>query len=511
MSKNALINVNAEQIKIGGFIKTLRERRGLTQAQFAKILSTSQSAVARMEAGRQNFTTRELAKISEALDHQLLSLDETIDFKVTGGRRLKGEINTNPSKNGALGLMCAALLNKSKTILHGIPRIEEVNRLIEVMQSIGVAVNWIGERSLEIRPPTKLRLDKMDKTAAGRIRSSLMLIGPLLHHFNNFIIPHAGGCKMGNRTIAAHRYGLEELGVEIITKADKYEVSVKKLVPGEIIMYEASDTATENILMAAALIPGRTVIEFAPPNYQVQEICFFLENLGVKIEGIGTTTLVVYGVEEINQTAEYTNSEDPIESMLFIAAAVTTGSKLKINRCPIDFLKIELIKLAKMGLRYNLAKEYLAKNGRTKLVDLTVYPSKLTALPDKIHPLPYPGLNVDNLPFFVPIATQARGSTLIHDWMWENRAIYFTELNRLGAQVALADPHRVFIQGPTRLKAAQVVCPPALRPAVIVLIAMLAAEGVSTLRNVYSISRGYEDIAERLNKIGAKIETLKTF
>ena len=246
MSKITLINVNAEQIKIGGFIKTLRERRGLTQAQFAKVLATSQSAVARMEAGRQNFTTRELAKISEALDHQLLSLDETIDFKITGGRRLKGEINTNPSKNGALGLMCAALLNKSKTILHGIPRIEEVNRLIEVMQSIGVAVNWIGERSLEIRPPTKLRLDKMDKTAAGRIRSSLMLIGPLLHHFNNFIIPHAGGCKMGNRTIAAHRYGLEELGVKIVTKADKYEISVKKLTPAEIVMYEASDTAAEH-------------------------------------------------------------------------------------------------------------------------------------------------------------------------------------------------------------------------------------------------------------------------
>lgn len=509
MSKDNLLNV--EQTKIGEFIKVLRERRGLTQAQFAKQLKTSQSAVARMEAGRQNFTTRELAKISEALDHQIISLDETMDFKVTGGRKLKGEIVTNPSKNGALGLMCAALLNRSKTILHGIPRIEEVNRLIEVLQSIGVGVSWIAERSLEIRPPKRISLAKMDKKAAGRIRSSLMLIGPLIHHLNDFSIPHSGGCKMGSRTIAAHRHGLEALGAKIVTKTDQYEISAKKLSPAEMVMYEASDTAAENILMAAALIPGRTVIEFAPPNYQVQEVCFFLESLGVTIEGIGTTTLTVHGIEEIDQTAEYTNSEDPIESMLFIAAAVTTGSELTIKRCPIDFLKIELVKLDKMGLRYNLSKEYLAQNGRTKLVDITVYPSKLTALPDKIHPLPYPGLNVDNLPFFVPIATLAKGMTLVHDWMWENRAIYFTELNRLGAQISLADPHRVFIQGPTKLKAAQVVCPPALRPAVIVLIAMLAAEGVSTLRNVYSISRGYEDIAERLNKIGAKIETLKTF
>lgn len=509
MPKNS--SVNAKQAEIGQFIKALRERRGLTQAQFAKRLATSQSAVARMEAGRQNFTTRELAKISAALDHQILSLDETINFKITGGRKLSGAINTNPSKNGALGLMCAALLNQSKTVLHGIPRIEEVKRLVEVLQSIGVGVSWIADRSLEIRPPAKWSLAKLDKTAAGRIRSGLMLIGPLLHHFDHFTIPHAGGCKMGNRTIAAHRHGLEALGARIMTKSDHYDISAKRLAPAELVMYEASDTAAENILLAAVLIPGQTVIEFAPPNYQVQEVCFFLEKMGVKIEGIGTTTLIVHGVKEINQPIEYTNSEDPIESMLFIAAAVTTGSELTVKRCPIDFLKVELVKLAKMGLRYRLGPIYRAENGRTKLADITVYPSKLTAPADKIHSLPYPGLNTDNLPFFVPIATQAKGTTLIHDWMWENRAIYFTELNRLGAQVALADPHRVFIQGPTKLKGAPVVCPPALRPAVIVLIAMLAAEGVSTLHNVYSISRGYEDIAERLNRIGAKIETLKTF
>jgi UDP-N-acetylglucosamine 1-carboxyvinyltransferase len=143
------------------------------------------------------------------------------------------------------------------------------------------------------------------------------------------------------------------------------------------------------------------------------------------------------------------------------------------------------------------------------LVDITVYPSKLKAPADKIHALPYPGINSDNLPFFVPIATLAEGQTLIHDWMWENRAIYFTELNRLGAQITLADPHRAFITGPTKLKAAQVVCPPALRPAMIILIAMLAAPGTSILRNVYSISRGYEDVAARLNSIGAKIEVMK--
>jgi len=173
-----------------------------------------------------------------------------------------------------------------------------------------------------------------------------------------------------------------------------------------------------------------------------------------------------------------------------------------------DFIALELTKLKVMGLKFKLSKEYLALNEKTKLVDISVFPSKLKSLNDKIHAQPYPGINSDNLPFFVPIATQADGTTLIHDWMWENRAIYFTELNRLGANISLADPHRVFVNGPTPLKSAQVVCPPALRPAMIILIAMLAAPGTSILRNVYSINRGYEDVVERLNSIGASIEKI---
>ncbi|OHB17615.1 MAG: hypothetical protein A2544_02320 [Candidatus Zambryskibacteria bacterium RIFOXYD2_FULL_43_10] len=163
-----------------------------------------------------------------------------------------------------------------------------------------------------------------------------------------------------------------------------------------------------------------------------------------------------------------------------------------------------------MGLRYDISKTYLAANGHTRLADLTIRPSKLKALHDKIHAQPYPGINTDNLPFFVPIATQAEGTTLIHDWMWEDRAIFFTELNRLGATVRLADPHRVFIDGPSKLKGAQIVCPPALRPAVMLMVAMLGAEGKSILRNVYAINRGYENIVGRLNKIGAKIKILKS-
>jgi UDP-N-acetylglucosamine 1-carboxyvinyltransferase len=441
--------------------------------------------------------------------HSMKSMDyKSIDFRVFGGKKLKGSIKTNFSKNGAMGLLCASLLNKGVTTLHGIPRIEEVSRMLEIFEELGVKYKWVGNQTLEINPPSKLNSRGLMHPSVANVRSSLMLIPALAHQFKKFSLLHSGGCKMGERTIAAHRYVFEDFGISVDTSCDKYLISYKSLKSTDIVMYEASDTAAENAIMTAALIPGITKIHFAPPNYQVQEVCFFLQKLGVKIEGIGTTNLTVHGVEGINQKVEYYNSEDPIESMMFLSAAIVTGSKLKIERAPIDFLSLELVKLKAMGLKFEISKEYLALNKNTKLVDITVFPSKLTALRDKIHAQPYPGINTDNLPFFVPIATLAKGTTLIHDWMWENRAIYFTELNRLGANVSLADPHRVFITGPTKLCPAQVVCPPALRPAMIILIAMLAAPGVSILRNVYSINRGYEDVVSRLNSIGAHIEKI---
>ena len=437
-----------------------------------------------------------------------MSNKETDDFKIIGGRKLSGTIETNTSKNGALGLFCASLLNKQPTILHGIPQIEEISRIIEIFESIGVNIEWIKQNSVKISPPKKFKIDKINKESSSRIRSILMMIGALIHFEENFKIPHAGGCKMGQRTISAHRYGLEKLGVTINTEENYYHIKREKLQSADVVLYEASDTATENLLIAAALIPDTTVLRFTPPNYQVQEVCFFLEKCGVKIDGIGTSTLTIHGMREINTAVEYHNSEDPTESMMFIAAAIVTNSTLSIARCPIDFLSLEILKLEKMGLEYKKGPVYLSYNGHTRLSDITIYPSKLHVLHDKIHASAYPGINTDNLPFFVPICIQAEGVTLIHDWMWENRAIYFTELNKLGANIILADQHRVLVKGKIELKGSEVVCPPALRPAMMLLVAMLGAEGTSILRNVYSIHRGYENIDKRLNSIGASITLL---
>jgi UDP-N-acetylglucosamine 1-carboxyvinyltransferase len=230
----------------------------------------------------------------------------------------------------------------------------------------------------------------------------------------------------------------------------------------------------------------------------------------VRIDGIGTTTLVVHGKKSIDTPVVYTLSEDPIVTMLYLAVAVVTRSSITIKRAPIDFLEKELLTLEKMGFRYQILKEYFSINKRTKLVDIKTLPSVLKAPLDKIHACPYPGLNMDNLPFFAVIATQARGTTLIHDWMFEKRALYLTELDKLGGETILADPHRIYIEGPRVLRPTELVAPPALRPAVVLLVAMLAANGRSTLRNVYPINRGYEDIVGNLRSLGAHVSVLES-
>lgn len=497
----------SEQQKIGYFIKNLREERGFTQETFAEALATSQSAVARMEAGKQNFTLENLAKISEVLERNILGITRSIDFRITGGRPLHGSVRTNYSKNGAINMIAASLLNHGKTILHGIPKIEEVYRYIEILQGFGIEVKWTNDDTIEINPPAQLNFNNPNNEVIRQTRS-FTFVGGLLHFSNSFFYPHSGGCKMGERTIAAHKYSLEKLGVKIITKDTGYSISYKKLKPATIPLYESSDTGAINALVAASGIPGVTTIKFAPPNYQVQDVCFLLEKMGIEIEGIGTTTLIVHGKPQVNETVEHYNSEDPIESMFFITAGIMTDSKLTITHCPINFIELELEKLTHMRLKFKVSKKYLSNNGRTELVDITIFPSKLVALHDKLHTQPFPGLQNDNLPFFVPIATKARGTTLIHDWTWENRAIYFTELNNLGASIRLVDPHRIFVEGPTKLRSAQIVSPPALRPTAAIFLAMLGAEGTSTLRNVYSMKRGYADIAERLNALGAHITVL---
>src|SRR6478735_5224416 len=495
--------------RIGNLIRDARKHRGLTQHQLADLLGTSQSAINRIEKGHQNMSLEMLARIGSALDSEIVAVGAgPTHLRITGPTTLAGEIDVKTSKNAGVALLCATLLNRGRTTLRKVARIEEVNRLIEVLTSLGVQCRWLNDdNDLEIVPPRELDLDHVDADAARRTRSIIMFLGPLLHRADVFQLPYAGGCDLGTRTVEPHMAALRPFGLEVKATDGLYHAAVNRAIePGRpIVLTERGDTVTENALMAAALHPGTTVIRNASSNYMVQDLCFFLQKLGVEVEGIGTTTLTVTGRREIDVDVDYAPSEDPIEAMSLLAAAIVTESEITIRRVPIEFLEIELATLEEMGFNYDRSDEYVAANGHTRLVDVTTKHSELRAPLDKIHPMPFPGLNIDNLPFFAVIAAVAEGQTLLHDWVYENRAIYLTELTKLGGSVKLLDPHRVLVEGPTHWSGTEVVCPPALRPAVVILLAMMASKGTSVLRSTYVIHRGYEDLAERLNELGANI------
>ena len=434
-----------------------------------------------------------------------------MNYRVQGGKQLSGTVTTNISKNAAVALLAASLLNRGETILKRMPRIEEVKRLIEVMESIGVKIAWNINGDMSIKPPKKFDLSNINRASAEKTRSIALFIAPLAHALESFDLPAPRGCDLGKRSLGAHVDALAKLGIQVTgdEAVHSYHVESNGKHPAELVMFEASNTGTENTLMAAARIDGVSTIKFASADYMVQDLCYFLEQCGVKIDGIGTSTLVVHGKKDIEESVTGYPSEDPIESMFFFSLAATTGSELTVERCPIDVLELELLTLESMGLHYERGIPYTAENGKTRLVDIIIKPSTLIAPPEKIAARPFPGINTDNLPFFVPIATQAQGDTLIHDWMYDGRAHWYLEINKLGAHTELLDPHRVLIKGPTPLHGGEIEAPPALRPATMLLIGMLAAERESTLFNVYPINRGYENLHERLKTLGASVEAVE--
>src|SRR4051795_2118274 len=360
--------------RIGNLIRDARKHRGWTQTQLAEVLNTSQSAVNRIEKGHQNLTLEMIARIGEALDSQIVSLGGgPVHLRVAGGRQLSGAIDVKSSKNAGVALLCASLLNKGRTTLRKVARIEEVNRLLEVLNSIGVKTTWLNDAGdLEIVPPEHLDLTAMDAEAARRTRSIIMSLGPLLPREDPFQPPSAGGCPLGTPTVEPHLTALRPFGLEVKATEGSYHATVNRTVSPTrpIVLTERGDTVTENALLAAARRDGVTVIRNASPNYMVQDLCFFLAKLGVRIDGVGTTTLTVHGQREIDVDVDYAPSEDPIEAMSLLAAAIVTRSEITIRRVPIEFLEIELALLEEMGFRYDRGEEYVAANKHTRLVDI---------------------------------------------------------------------------------------------------------------------------------------------
>ncbi len=430
------------------------------------------------------------------------------EYRIEGGKKLSGTIETTSGKNAPYALIFASLLVKGKIILKDMTRVDEVLHAIELLKSIGADFNWIDETTLSIDTSGSLTLDTIDKKLCSTLRLSLVLFGALVAREKQFRVYKSGGCKLGNRTIRPHTIALESLGVHVKSRNKYYDISCTELKANHVVMYESGDTATENVIMAAVLAPGITTITFASANYMVQDLCFFLESAGAKIKGIGTTTLTIEGVKSLHGVNEYFVSPDPVDAMAWISLTTTTKSHLTVTNCAIEFLELELQKLSIMGQKFELKNQRKSKNGKLDIVDIELYPSDLIALPDKLYGRPFPGLNIDNVPLFVPILTQAKGETLVHDWCYENRAIYYLEMKKLGANVLLLDSHRALIKGPTPLVANTLEAPPALRPAMALLIAMLAADGTSVLKKAEVVERGYYHLVERLSAAGADIKRI---
>lgn len=427
-------------------------------------------------------------------------------YRIEGGKKLHGSVEATSGKNSPVALILATLLIKGKSSFANMSHVDEVIKLVRLLETIGVKAEWKSETELELDTTGPLHMEKIDKKLCSAMRISLLFFGALAAREKNYRVYKSGGCKLGARSIKPHSLALEQFGVNVVSKSEYYEVHNAPLKSAYIVMYESGDTTTENAVMAAVLASGKTTLKMASANYQIQDLCHFLIKAGAKIKGVGTTTLEIEGVKTLKPVKKYEIIPDPVDAMAWIALAVTTKSALTVKNCSLEFLELELEKLRVMGQKFTLTNLRLQGTGKFRVADIVLEPSQLTALTDKIYGRPFPGLNIDALPFFVPIATQAKGQTLVHDWAYENRALYSLEFQKFGANVILMDPHRLLIQGPSKLLGNESVCPPAIRPGMAILIAMIAANGKSILRNVGPIERAYDNLMERLQKLGVKIE-----
>ncbi len=418
-------------------------------------------------------------------------------FIVLGGRALKGEIETRGSKNAATPLLAACLLTEETCEIDNLPLIEDVFRIIEILQSLGAETEWMGERKLRVRAKD-IDPEKIDQEKICQLRSSILILGALVARFGNFKFAHPGGCLIGSRPLETHFEALKELGVSIEEKENFYFVRkdwLKVEKNKKIVLREFSVTATENVLLATSLFPGKISLRIAAAEPHVQELCFFLEKMGVKIKDIGSHSLEIEGKEKLDG-AKHTVIPDPTESGTLAIAAAATRGKVKIKNFRADHAELVLEKLKEMGVNFSLGEDFLEINPSVRF------------RPAKIQTLPYPGIPTDLQAPLAVLCTQGEGASLIHDAMYENRFKYLNELEKMGAAVKILNPHEALISGPTPLYGKQIKSFD-LRAGATLIIAALMAQGRSEISDIYQVDRGYEKIEERLSALGADIKRVK--
>jgi len=415
-------------------------------------------------------------------------------FKIIGGKKLKGEIKTVGSKNAALPLLCAALLTKEECLIENVPAILDVEVMLKILKGMGARVEKEDSR-------VKIKADKLsfqmpNSELVRRLRASVLLLAPLLYRWGKISLAHPGGCVIGTRPVGTHFDALESLGAKISQDAEAYHLSVKVLRGSNFYMNEPSVTATENALMAAVVAEGETTINYAAAEPHIVNLAAMLSQMGGKISGAGTNTIRVQGVKKL-KGAKVRVIPDEIEAGTFAALAGATGSSLTIADVHPNNLMPIRHKLKQMGVVTEI------KKGNEQYSLLVKKDSRLK--PARIQVAPWPGFPTDLQAPFVVLATQAPGTSLVHEWMYDRRLFYIDELIKMGAKIVMCDPHRALITGPTKLFGAQIVSPD-IRAGIGLLIATLVAKGESVIDNVELIDRGYEDIENRLGGLGAEIK-----
>lgn len=417
-------------------------------------------------------------------------------FEIKGGRPLKGEIEVRGAKNAAFPILAATLLTDKECVIDNLPLIEDVFRMIEVLESLGVEVKWLKKRKVRLRA-RKIGLSRVNRDIIGAFRGSILFYGSLLARTPKITLPQPGGCLIGARPIDTHLDVLSQFGVKTVRRGRTITLQGKRerrRRPREVMLKEFSVTGTGNALLLAASSPSQTTIKMADEDYQVQDLLRVLAKMGVRIQELGHHQITVEGRKQLHGF-RHRLIFDPLEAGTFIVLAAATKSRLTIKNVEIDFLGLFLKRLREAGLSLEIS---------PKKKTVKVSPFKALRL-EKLQSLPYPGIHSDLLSALAVLATQASGSTLIQDPLYEGRFKYLEELNRMGAKIFFADPHRVIVQGPTPLFGKKLGSLD-IRGGAALIIAALVAKGKSTIDNVYQIDRGYERIEERLQKIGAEIK-----
>ncbi len=431
-------------------------------------------------------------------------------FKIEGGYKLQGDLEPQGAKNEALQIICATLLSAEKTVIKNIPEIRDVLKLIEILKGLGVKV----ERKTKghfIFDASNIDVDFLKSPEyakqAGVLRGSIMIIGPLLARFGQGFIPQPGGDKIGRRRVDTHFIGLQKLGAEFQYDAENYwySISAKKLKGAYMLLDEASVTGTANIVMAAALAEGTTTIYNAACEPYLQQLCKMLVSMGAKINGIGSNLLTIEGVTSL-KGCTHQILPDMIEVGSFIGLAAMTASEINIKNVGMEHLGIIPESFRRLGINVEqVGDDLLVRDTEHYEIESYIDGSIMT-----IADAPWPGLTPDLLSVFLVVATQAKGSVLIHQKMFESRLFFVDKLIDMGAQIILCDPHRATVIGLDRkfsLRSTKMVSPD-IRAGIALLIAAMSAKGTSTIDNIEQIDRGYEDIDGRLNKLGAKIKRI---